>query len=608
MLIFFVFLLIINPIILLPSCKEGINNCFRCNPLTQLCDKCTLDIYNPDDNGGCQPSEKCIIGKNYCEECDGEGKKCLKCEKGFYPDDNGGCSFDENCAVSSYGYCLQCKDDYFLIGENNGIKICKSKFLDEFRNCEKINYNTGFCELCKEGFFLNSGDKKCLDKENCYESIYGKCVLCNIGFYLNIKENQCIIQSGSSLIYCKESLDGKKCEVCEDDYFLHEKGTCLNVKYCSEGDSVNCQKCIENYYLTKDYSACTKEKNCYSGDKLNGLCNSCIENYYIDLKDRKCKSNREKDSFAHCKKVEDDKCSVCENDYILSEDKKCTKTKNCAEVDDNGKCVSCLEKYYLGLDDRCSTVKHCIYSEVYVDCKECEDGYYYNSTSSLCLKYIEGFENCKLTTVSGNDTYCYYCKDGFYMNQTNHLCYDNKDKKSKFYKCLLTDIYGKKCISCENNYYLGYSDHKCSKIRGCDLSENENTCIECDDRHCLDQKTQKCENNEEIIDEEHKFYYRCKKTNEEGDACESCLDEFELSEDGFCVDKEHCVEEEDGVCTKCLNNRKYSSCLNKYFGCVPTSYMKCIECNNNLDFDICTKCRGDYEINEDGHCTEIEED
>ena len=35
--------------------------------------------------------------------------------------------------------------------------------LEEFRNCEKINYNTGFCELCKEGFFLNSGDKKCLD-------------------------------------------------------------------------------------------------------------------------------------------------------------------------------------------------------------------------------------------------------------------------------------------------------------------------------------------------------------------------------------------------------------------------------------------------------------
>ena len=74
------------------------------------------------------------------------------------------------------------------------------------------------------------------------------------------------------------------------------------------------------------------------------------------------------------------------------------------------------------------------------------------------------------------------------------------------------------------------------------------------------------------------------------------------------MDKIHCIEENDGVCVKCQNNNQYSSCLNKYFGCVPTSYMKCIECNNNLDFDICTKCRGDYKLNDDGICVKIEDE
>ena len=605
--IIFIFLInIINPILLLPSCKEGINNCYRCNPLTKLCDICILDVYTPDNNGGCIPAGKCVAGNNYCKNCDEEGKKCRECEKGLYPDKNGGCSFDENCEISYRGNCLQCKEDYILVGEDSGFKICKLIFSDDLKNCEKINSKTGLCDLCKEGYFLDNGDKKCSNIQNCYESMFGKCIKCNNGFYLNIKENNCKSQTGS-LLYCKESFDDEICDTCDDDFFFDEKGVCTNVKYCSES-YLGCQKCIKNYYLTKDGGACTQEKNCYSGDKLNGLCNYCVPNYYLDLKDRKCKSNKEDYSFFHCIKVENGVCSQCENDYNLSEDKICTLAKNCAEVDEDGKCILCSENYHLGLDNICTNISHCIYSEVYYDCKECEDGYYFNTTSKLCLKYIEGFENCKLTTVSGNDTICYYCKNGFYMNQTDHLCYNNKEKDDNFYKCLLTDMKGEKCIKCEDNYYIGYKDYKCSKIYGCDKSENEDLCSECNDRHCLNVKTGKCESNELIENEDDKFYYRCIETNEEGNACEKCLDGFELSEDGFCVDKEHCIEEEDDVCIRCLNNRKYSSCLNKYFGCVPTSYMKCIECNNNLDFDVCTKCRDDYELDEDGVCIEIQDD
>ena len=602
MMFFFVSLFILKNVKLEPFCEENINNCIRCHPLTKLCLKCSLDIYSPDEYGGCSPSGKCTFGKNFCLMCDEGEKKCKKCETGFYPDQNGGCSFIENCEISYKGHCLKCSSDFILIGENQGFKICKSLYSNDLVNCEIINNVTGLCDVCKEGYFLNNGDKKCSEIENCNESTFGKCISCNIGYYLDIKENKCKYQNGP-LLFCKESLDGKKCDVCDDDYFFDENGNCTSVNFCTEG-MFNCQKCIEGYYLTKDKNACTQEQNCYSGDKLNGLCDYCIDNYYIDLNDRKCKSNDNNNNFKNCKKAENDKCILCENEYNLSEDGKCTSTKNCAEVD-KGKCLLCSDGYFLGLDNRCIDVEHCIYSETFYECKECKDGYYFNSTSKKCLEYIEGYENCKITSYNGNNYYCYYCKDGFYINQTNHLCYDNKEN-NYFYKCLLTDITGNYCINCEDNYYIGYKDHKCSKIYGCDTSENEDKCLECDEKHCLNTVTGKCENNEIINDEKQKLYYRCKKTNKEGTACEICLDEFELNEKGFCIDKIHCIEEENGICIRCKNNRQYSSCLNSDFGCVPTSYMKCIECNNVLDFDKCTKCREDYRLNEEGICIDID--
>lgn len=604
---FIISLLLINLTQLKPTCIEGINNCLKCNPLTKLCDKCTLEIYSPNANGGCSALKKCEPGKNFCNTCkeeDDDNQICKICETGFYPDAIGGCSFTDNCAISYKGNCMECTSDFILIGEKTGIKICKSLYSPDLINCDIINDVTGLCDKCKDGFYLNSGDKICLNVENCYESTFGKCISCNSGYYLDVKEGTCKNQE-SNLLFCKKSLDGNTCDTCEEDYFFDENGKCIGVNYCSEG-LYQCNKCIDGYYLTADGNACTPEKNCYSGDRLNGLCNQCKDNNYIDLNDRKCKSNKDNEDFYFCKKVENNICILCENEYNLSEDGKCTLTKNCAEVE-AGKCLTCSDGYYLGLDNICTNVEHCIYSDTFFGCKECEDGYYFNSTSEQCLKFIEGFENCKLTSFNGNEYYCYYCKNGFYINQTNHLCYDNKDEDSNFYKCLLTDIDGNYCINCEDNFYIGYEDHKCSKVYGCEKSENPEKCLECDEKYCLDAKTGTCVYNSIIKDETQKIYYRCKKTNEDGTACEVCLDELELSENGFCVDMKHCVEKEDGKCVKCQNNRQYSSCLNNDFGCVPNSYMKCIECNNFIDFDICTKCRSDYTLNENGICVDKDE-
>jgi len=599
----FILLQILNLVILLP-CKEGSNNCTRCDPLTNLCIKCSLNIYSPDENGGCSPSGKCNLGKNYCLECDDQGKKCKSCEAGLYPDQNGACSYVDNCELSYKGQCLKCNKDFVLVGgENDMFKICKSLNSEDLLNCEKVNNALGLCDACQEGYFLNVGDLRCTKIENCYESTFGKCVTCSSGFYLDKRDSKCKSQT-DPFVNCKESVDGEKCDVCEDDYFFDENGKCVNVNYCAQGRYFGCDKCFDGYYLTFDKNACTKEKNCFSGDRLNGLCSSCLGDTYIDLDERKCKSNKEDNDFKYCKKVENGQCLTCEYDFNLSDDGKCTMTKNCTEVD-SGKCLSCAQDNYLTLDNRCVPTEHCIYSQTYYECNECEDGYYYNKKDKVCLRHKAGYENCKSTSYDGD--YCFWCKNGFYNNQTDHLCYSNKEKNN-FYKCRLSDTTGTHCVGCEDGYFIGYKDNKCSKIDGCDMSESEDKCVECDERHCLNVKNGQCYSNEKIKKEEEKLYYRCVKTNEEGTKCAVCLDEYELSENGFCVDKIHCSIEENGVCVKCKNNKAYSSCLNSYFGCVPTSYMKCIECNNVLDFDICTKCPPYYKLDEDGVCIDIDDD
>ena len=122
----------------------------------------------------------------------------------------------------------------------------------------------------------------------------------------------------------------------------------------------------------------------------------------------------------------------------------------------------------------------------------------------------------------------------------------------------------------------------------------------------------KCEDNDIIHSEEKKFYYRCNMTNEEGDACEICIDEFELNKNGLCIDKKNCLEKnKDDTCKKCKNEGDSYSiffyCLNNYFGCVENLYNEnCVQCNDIFDFEKCTKCEEGYILNEKSQCIKIQ--
>ena len=603
---FFFYFLLIKKILLEPLCIESKNHCSKCNLLTNLCAICEIkDILIPDNNGGCTGAKKCVIGQNYCNECNQNGDLCNNCEVGYFPDNNGGCSHTLNCNLSNKGECFECQNDYILIGQQK-LKICKYILSDDFKNCQKINIIEGNCEICDDNYFLTEGDKKCSKVDNCSESIFGNCILCNKDFYLDKKEEKCVNKTDSIFQLCKQTIDGKNCDKCDDGLYFDDNGLCTFSNFCSESEEGKCIKCIKGYFLAKN-NFCTNVNNCYSADKDTGICLLCEQKYYLDDKDYKCKSNLEDNEYKYCEKIKNNVCLKCNSPYYLGKDSKCSTTSNCEESE-NGKCILCSEKYYLGKDNYCSNIEHCIYS-YYGQCKECENNYYFSSKFKMCLECDDFFYGCKYSNIF--DDYCVECKDEFYYNYNVSLCLDNT-QKGNFYKCAYSDDYGEFCDVCIDGYYSGSEDKKCSLIENCKKSENENTCIECDEYYCLDVKNQKCIDNDILYDENIKIFFACIRTNEEGTKCETCIEGYKVNEEGYCVDVENCEEKKDEKCVKCKN--KVSSdgyiikyCANDIFGCVETTSKNCIKCNNLMRIYDCTECEEGYKINKYfGYCEKEE--
>ena len=593
--------ILINQIISQPKCINSQNHCIKCNPITNLCSLCEKsEILTPDENGGCQGKNNCLVGKNYCLICDINDEFCQKCDEGFYPDENGGCSYTNFCKYSYKGECIECKDNYILVGEIYNFKLCKSKNSDDFLNCEKIDAIKGVCEKCEEGYYLNKGDKKCIKIENCKESIFGNCITCITGYYYNKKIDKCI-EKTDNLIFCKQTLDDQKCDICDDYHYFDENGICTPTNYCSISINGTCIKCRNGFYLTPN-SLCSETDNCFYSDKDTGICSTCDSHFYLDTKDYQCKSNLENNEFKYCTRVENDICSNCEWKYYLGKDLKCSSTMYCAESG-NGKCNLCLENYYLGLDNNCIDVENCLYSNNR-ECIECSKGLYYNRKLKKCLeqKDWEQFKYCKISNLEG--TLCAECEKDFYLRKNDSNCFLNTNKDS-LYKCAYSDVSGEFCEQYIKGYFLGREDKKCSLIEDCAISEDENKCIKCSSLFCYDVNKNACIDNEKIWDENIKIYFKCNKTNELGNKCEECVDGFEVGEEGYCINTDKCEEMEDGICLRCKGDSdgylKYY-CSNNIFGCVQTINRNCLRCDNITDFNNCTECKEGFSKTFYGAC------
>ena len=595
------FFLLIKNIISSPLCLENNNGCLKCNLLTNLCIKCKNDILTPDDEGGCKGIEKCIPGKNYCEECNDFGNLCKICEKGYFPDENGACSNTNNCKLSFKGECFDCSENFFLVEKT---KSCKSLFSTDLKNCKKYNKTNGLCDICEDGFYLNEGDKKCTKTENCHSSIYDICTLCNKGYYLDKKNTKCI-KKEKQFLHCQETIDSINCDKCDEDYFFSLDGNCVGTNFCSKSSENYCIECINSYFLTEKNNTCSYDKNCITADKYTGYCNSCKNDFYLDKKDGKCKKNDENNEFLNCKIAQDGICLECKQNFYLSRDNYlCSPTKHCSEVED-GKCINCVEDYYLGLDNKCTLYEYCIYSDYDYECLECEEGFYFDNNNKSCKINTEEFEHCKHSNQFGN--YCSECKDGFYLTIRDKICRSNEEE-GLYYKCKVTN-YNEFCDRCIDGYYLSSGDQRCSKVFGCKFIKNENECLECEYGNCLIMKNLTCVWNDVINEEYEKIYYKCNYTNIEGTKCDVCEENYTLTEEGLCMNNFDCEEFEGGICSKCKqeNINGMNLCLNKELGCVDIFIEGCKRCDITENFYECTECYEGYKVNEYGNCEKIEE-
>ena len=388
------------------------------------------------------------------------------------------------------------------------------------------------------------------------------------------------------------------------DYYKTTDGRYILTNFCEKANDDNlCIECIEGYYLSGDKLSCTKEINCENGDNIKGLCQWCKENYYLDMKDRKCKLNLENEEYKYCKIVSYGKCITCDKYYYLDRNNKCSTSQNCFRSK-NALCLKCLDGFYLGLDNKCTSIKKCIYSKNN-ECLECEDGFYYERVNKICKQSKDNFTNCKANNYF-KPKKCAICKDNYYLSQFDYLCHDNT-KEGPFYKCQISNFKGNLCQFCVENYLIGKLDFKCNKIEGCVLSENENKCLECDDGYCLDNEGN-CINNYNIIENDKKFYFRCKNLNEKGNGCKTCENNLSPNKMGNCYDDIHCEKRENGICKKCQKENLrgyYSYCLNKDFGCIDSFLQNCIRCDDNLNLDVCTECEEGFKVDKEGKCIVI---
>ena len=99
------------------------------------------------------------------------------------------------------------------------------------------------------------------------------------------------------------------------------------------------------------------------------------------------------------------------------------------------------------------------------------------------------------------------------------------------------------------------------------------------------------------------IYYGYLRTNKDGTACEECLEEYELNEEGYYVDFENCEENKDNICIKCKEvNSWIGFCANNIFGCVKSTTKICLRCDDILDITNCTECNVGFKGTKYGKC------
>ena len=460
-----------------------------------------------------------------CKKISEEKGTCIECEEGYFlTDKDFKCIKTQNCSTSIYGLCTQCSYGFHLDKKNNKCILSEDKLLYcketlDGKNCEtclpyyylsgdircgRANFCSKSdefnCKECNKGYFL-SDNNACSNTENCYSSDYetGYCNECKKGFYLDLKDRKCKSnQNDEDFRFCKEI--NKHCTVCEKGYFLGEDNRCSTSKNCEESKDGICLKCSFLYYLTKDKRCSTVENCLYSNE--NYECLECEEEFYFDVGIKRCYEIIDS-NFTNCK-ISDpigNHCGYCRDDYYLNfTDNLCYKNNEygmlykCALASESGEsCIECINNYYLGIEDnKCVNTEGCLSSDEYHNCVKCDKGFCFDQKNLVC-EYNDEIE---------------------------------EENQKVFYKCSQTNKDGTACEICEEPFELG-KNGKCVNFKECEEKDGDK-CIKCKEED--NDGNRLCLNDDYGCVKT--FFGGCLKCDNifDLDKCNKCLEGYSLNE------------------------------------------------------------------------------
>ena len=115
--------------------------------------------------------------------------------------------------------------------------------------------------------------------------------------------------------------------------------------------------------------------------------------------------------------------------------------------------------------------------------------------------------------------------------------------------CRQNDINKGICNICQNGLFLNKGDNRCIKTENC-FESTFGICNKCINGYYYNVKNNKCEKQEDSF-----IHY---KITLDGELCDTCEDDYYLSEDGKCCESNYCSKIN-------LNKDKCEECISHYY-------------------------------------------
>lgn len=344
------------------SCRRKDSPCMGFSTVNGSCVLCSPNYMMRE--GNCIPT---VSPKNCSSFQNGE---CVKCNDKFYLF-KGSCVMEDPLCVAYdpiSGSCTTCKSGYVLVATQCSVNIptppdANSSIFDEqnssltiliLRNisiyyCQTADSNQQ-CLKCIDRFYLRQNT--CLRVNHlCKEyNSEGACTSCFIGYAL--QGGKCLIDLTilPALNCVRVDSETGLCRQCDNRFYLHSKGFCIQVlPECKsfEASSGKCTSCYMGFFLTNGFCeiipASLLVPFCRKYNPMDPrVCRQCVAGYYLE-------SNRCLPVSLSCMEYDEflGSCNSCLASFILSEGN-CMQqsavevlSPYCNEYNKSGLCLKC---------------------------------------------------------------------------------------------------------------------------------------------------------------------------------------------------------------------------------------------------------------------------